>query len=96
MTAREAELKTRKRIWQQPKPMLISLTNNIAAQKQQLTVDEQAMVAAKGTVDTDTAALPPFQEASAAKEQALAAVQQEVNRTNALVTSLAALHCSAR
>ncbi len=86
VVARDAELKTSETELAQTKTNVITITNNVAAQKQQLTVDDQAMVAAKVVVDTETAALPPFQAASAAKEQALAAVQQEVNRANAMVT----------
>ncbi len=86
VVARDAELKTSETELAQTKTNVITITNNVAAQKQQLTVDDQAMVAAKVVVDTETAALPPFQAASAVKEQALAAVQQEVNRANAMVT----------
>lgn len=86
VVARDAELKTSETELASTKTNVITVTNNVAAQKLQLTVDDQAMVAAKGVVDTETAALPPFQEASAGKEQALVAVQQEVTRANALVT----------
>ncbi len=85
VAAREAELKTSETELATTKANVVSVTNNVAAQKVQLTTDEQGMVAAKGVIDTETAALPPFQAASAAKEQALAAVQQEVSRTNSLV-----------
>ena len=86
VVAREAELKTSETELAATKTNVVNVTNNVAAQKNQLTVDDQAMVAAKVVIDTETAALPPFQAASAAKDQALAAVQQEVSRTNALVT----------
>ena len=84
--ARETELKTSETELAATKANVVNITNNVAAQKLQLTTDEQVMVAAKTVVDTETAALPPFQEVSTAKEQALAAVQQEVSRTNTLVT----------
>jgi len=86
VAAREAELKTSETELATTKANVVTFTNNVAAQKTQVTADEQVMIAAKGTVDTETAALPPFQEASTTKEQALAAVQQEVSRANALVT----------
>ena len=86
VVARDVELKTSETELATTKTNVINVTNNVAAQKLQLTVDDQAMVAAKGVVDTETAALPPFQATSTAKDQALAAVQQEVSRANALVT----------
>ncbi len=86
VVAREAELKTTETELSATKTNVVNITKNIADQKVQLTTDEQAVVAAKAASDTETAALPPFQEASTTKEQALAAVQQEVSRTNALVT----------
>ncbi len=86
VVARDAELKTSETELATTKANVITVTNNVAAQKLQLTVDDQAMVAAKGIVDTETAALPTFQAASTAKDQALVAVQQEFSRSNALVT----------
>lgn len=86
VAAREAEVKTTETELATAKTNIVNVTNNIAAQKQQLTADEQGMTVAKTTVDTETAALPPIQEAATAKEQALVAVQQELNRTNAIVT----------
>jgi len=86
VVARETELKTNETDLAATKTNIVKVTNNIAAQKQQLTTDEQGIAVTKTAADTETAALPPFQEATVAKEQALAAVQQEVNRANALVT----------
>ena len=86
VAAREAELKTSETELATTRTNVVNMTNNVAAQKLQLTTDEQGMVAARAVVDTETAALPPFQATSTAKAEALAAVQQEVTRTNALVT----------
>ena len=86
VVARETELKTSETDLAAAKINVVNITNNIATQKQQLTTDEQGIAVTKTAVDTETAALPPFQAAAVAKEQALAAVQQDVNRTNALVT----------
>ena len=85
VAAREAELKKSETDLAAVKVNIGIVTNNIAAQKQQLTADEQAVVATKTAVDTETAAFPPFQQATAAKDQALVAVQQELNHANALM-----------
>ena len=85
VVAREAELATSETELATTKISVLNVTNNVAAQKLQLTVDDQAMVAAKGVVDTESAALLSFQAATTAKDQALAVVQQEVSRANALV-----------
>lgn len=85
VTAREAEMKTKDGELATAKTNVVSIAANLEAQKKQLTADEQANVAAKGVVDAETAALTPLQQATAAKEQALAAVQQELNRASLLV-----------
>ena len=85
LVGREAELKTSETELATTKTNVINITTNVAAQKLQLVTDEQGMAAAKGIVDTETAAFPAFQAASLAKEQALGVVQQEVSQTNSLV-----------
>lgn len=85
VTAREADLKTKDGELATTKTNVTNLAANLEAQKKQLVTDEQANVAAKGVVDAETAALAPLQQATAAKEQALAGVQQELNRANSLV-----------
>ncbi len=85
VTTRETELKTKDGELATAKTTIVTLVANLEAQKKQQTVDEQANVAAKGVVDAETAALTPLQQATAAKEQALASVQQELNRANMLV-----------
>jgi WD40 repeat protein len=86
VVAREAELKTAETELAAIKTNVVNITKNIAEQKVQLTADEKAVVASKAASENEIAALPPVQEAATAKEQALASVQQEVSRTNALVT----------
>ena len=85
VTAREAELKTSEADLVTTQTNVVAVTGNVAAQKLQLTTDEQAIAASKVVVDTETAALIPVQQATVAKEQALAAVQQELNRANGLI-----------
>lgn len=85
VTAREADLKTKDGELATTKTNVTNIAANLEAQKKQLAVDEQVNVAAKGVVDAETAALTPLQQATAAKEQALAGVQQELNRANNLV-----------
>lgn len=85
VTAREADLKTKDGELATTKTNVTNIAANLEAQKKQLVADEQANVAAKGVVDAETAALAPLQQATAAKEQALAGVQQELNRANSLV-----------
>ena len=84
-TAREVELKSSEADLVTTQANLVTVAAVVAAQKVQLTTDEQAMAAAKVVVDAETAALTALQPATAAKEQALAAAQQELNRANGLI-----------
>lgn len=85
VTAREADLKTKDAELTATKTNVTSIAANLETQKKQLVADEQANVAAKAVVDAETTALTPLQQATAAKEQALAGVQQELNRASSLV-----------
>jgi len=85
VTAREAELNGKDGELSVAKAEVVKLAGNVEAQKKTLAADEQALVTAKAAVDSETAALAPYDKAAQEKEVALATAQQELTRANGLV-----------
>ena len=88
VTVREEELKNSEAALVAANANVVSGTQLIAKSKEQVPVDEQAIVVAKGVVDAVTTAFNMFHATTAAKEQAVASAQQDVVRANGLVDRL--------
>ena len=88
VVVREEELKTSEAALVAATANVVSGTQLIAKSKEQVTVDEQAIVVAKGVVDAVATAFNMAQATTVAKEQGVAAAQQEVVRANGLVDRL--------
>jgi len=88
VAAREEELKTTEAALVAAKANVVAGTQLIAKSKEQVPVDEQAIVVSKGVVDAVTTEFNVAQATTVAKEQVIAAAQQEVAGANGQVDRL--------
>ena len=88
VVARETELKTTETDLATAKANVVSVTANIEVQKNQVPVDEAAIVTAKGVLDAVTAAHNTAIQTTTGNEQLVAAAQKELQRANDLVPRL--------